>query len=287
MSFILENEFVRLECSEKGGEIQSFYDLEKNKELMYQGNQGWSGKNPTLFPIIGNTATKEYTIHGEKYAMKNHGLIRYATLNGQQNKDSIVFILDANEETLKQYPFSFHYEIKYSLVGRQLKIEYHIQNTSQEDMPYTFGLHPAFIVPQNNNEKFEDYSIDFEVKEQAKQLLFDPSFEKKVEYKDVSFDTWKCSRDDIKKYATIIYKDLKSKYVTLSCKGEPRVRMSIDGFPYLALWTIDVPSDFICIEPWFGHADFEYGHDDFYTREGTMILKPQEVFETSYTIEAL
>ena len=59
------------------------------------------------------------------------------------------------------------------------------------------------------------------------------------------------------------------------------------GFPYLAIWTHEKKSDFICIEPWYGHADFEPGHDDFYTREGTMCLEPGETFETEYSYEAL
>lgn len=287
MAFVLENEKARLECVEQGGEIQSFFDKEKQQECMYQGNQAWTGKNPSLFPIIGNTASKSYQIHGQTYAMKNHGLIRYATLKGEQKEHSIVFTYQDNEETLKQYPFHFHYEIEYTLNQKEITIDYRIQNTSNEDMPFTFGLHPAFLVPQKEDEKFEDYSIDFEVEENASQMLFDPNFEKKITYQDVCLKSWNLSREDVDHYKTIIYKNLKSNYVTLSYKGQPRIKMSIAGFPLLALWTIETPSDFICIEPWFGHADFEKGIDDFYTREGTMILKPQEVFTTSYTIEAL
>ena len=109
MAFILENDVLKLECIEKGGEIQHLIKKSTNRETMYQGNQGWSGKNPTLFPMVGNTYTKEYEIDGKKYAMKNHGLIRYATLKGQNKENAIVFTLDADEKTLTQYPFLFHY----------------------------------------------------------------------------------------------------------------------------------------------------------------------------------
>ena len=61
----------------------------------------------------------------------------------------------------------------------------------------------------------------------------------------------------------------------------------MEDFPYLASWSIEKESDFICIEPWFGHADYEAGHDDFYKREGTMLLEPAETFTTGYTIEVL
>ena len=107
------------------------------------------------------------------------------------------------------------------------------------------------------------------------------------ELKDVTFKEWKLSYEEIYQALTIIYQDLQSKYLTVCYKGEPRIRFHFDGFPYLAIWTHEKKSDFICIEPWYGHADFEPGHDDFYQREGTMLLKPQETFTTGYSFEAL
>ena len=57
---IIENEKVRLEVVEHGGEIQSFYDLTHQLEFMWQGDAAfWSGKNPSLFPMVSNTWTKE------------------------------------------------------------------------------------------------------------------------------------------------------------------------------------------------------------------------------------
>ena len=58
-------------------------------------------------------------------------------------------------------------------------------------------------------------------------MLFDPSYEKNVEYQDVAFKEWKLSREDVKKYATIIYKNLKSNYVTLKHGDEEVVRVSM------------------------------------------------------------
>ena len=50
---IIENEKVRLEVVEHGGEIQSFYDLTHQLEYMWQGDAAfWSGKNPSLFPMV-------------------------------------------------------------------------------------------------------------------------------------------------------------------------------------------------------------------------------------------
>ena len=215
--------------------------------------------------------------------MKNHGLIRYATLKGESKEDELVFCLDANEETLAQYPFNFHFEIGYKLDGNKVLIQYHVKNNDSKDMPFGFGLHPAFKL----DDEFSTYTLAFEKEENTKQLLFDPSYEKNVEYQDVVFKEWKLSREDVQKYATIIYKDLKSNYVTLKHGDEEVVRVSIEGYPYLALWTHDSASDFLCIEPWYSHGDFEKETPDFYHREGTMVLKPNEEWSCSYWIEVL
>lgn len=80
--------------------------------------------------------------------MKNHGLIRYATLHCKKDDSKeVIMELDSSEETLAQYPFPFHYEIAYTLKDNKLTITYHITNTGEKEMPFTFGLHPGFNCP--------------------------------------------------------------------------------------------------------------------------------------------
>ena len=135
--------------TEQGGEITSFLDKQTGIQYMYQGDTPyWGGKNPTLFPMVGSTYTKDYVIDGKTYAMKNHGLIRYMTLTAVEGKDDeIVFALDSSEETRRQYPFDFRYEIHYTLEGNRLNIRYVITNTGEKEMPFSFGLHPGFLCP--------------------------------------------------------------------------------------------------------------------------------------------
>ncbi|EOS60364.1 hypothetical protein C815_01420 [Firmicutes bacterium M10-2] len=283
--YCLENERLKLECTPKGGEMLHLIDKQHDLEILYQGNEGWSGSNPSLFPIIGSTYKKTYEIAGKQYMMKNHGLIRYATLEGHQEEDRITFTYKSDEETKKQYPFDFSYEIQYRLEKDKVKIDYTIENTGVEDMPFSFGLHPAFRVPQYEGEKFEDYEISFEKKEEANQIVFHEDLNIPASTQKVFLDRWPLDRKEIAKYATIVYKDYTSSYVTLEHLGKPRIEVKFPGFPFLALWTHPSPSHFICIEPWYGHADFDTSCDDFYSREGTLILQPQEVFKTGYSIK--
>lgn len=279
---IIENEKYRLEVVEKGGEIQSFFDKENQLEYMWQGDAAyWSGKNPSLFPMVSNTWTKDYEWHGKRYAMKNHGLVRYEHLKCvKHTENEIVMELHENEETLKQYPFKFTFQINYRLNGNRLDVVYHITNDSNEKMPFSFGLHPGFNCPLLEGESFTDYKLVFPQDENAKQLAFHGHHE----IIDRSFKEIPLTYELIEEYATLVYKDIKSPYVEL-VGPKHKVRVSCMGYPFLAFWTAKKGAPFICIEPWYGHADFEEVKCSFDQREGTFNLEPHKSFTTSYFIE--
>lgn len=280
------NERYEMTFCEKGGEMTSFLDKQTGLQYLYQGDsEYWSGKNPTLFPIVGNTHSGTYEIDGKQYAMKNHGLIRYANLNCvSQNETSITFECTDTEETRKQYPFSFCYHVTYHLEDNRCTITYDITNTGDRDMPFTFGLHPAFRCPLMPNESFEDYHLIFSNQEKITQLLFDPNRKAPVKKQAVEVKDIQLSYPWLIEPATVIYEGCKSTHVTLQGK-EHGVSVSIAGYPYLAFWTPKENAPFICIEPWYGHTDFTCDPIDFYDREGTMILSPKKTFTTAYSIE--
>lgn len=285
----LENERYEVTFVKEGGEIYSFTDKETGMQYMWQGHPDyWNGKNPSLFPMVGNTYSKDYVIDGKTYAMKNHGLIRYATLDVKQDDgNSVVMELNSNEETLAKYPFDFHYEIAYTLENNKLTIVYNITNTGDQDMPFSFGLHPGFNCPLCEGEKFEDYTLSFTNEEHMQQLVFDPTFKTPYELKDVVIKDMPASYEEVEKYATIIYKGAKSPYLTCTGPKGHGVRISLTGYPYVAIWTAKKGAPFICLEPWYGHGDFSDVKEDFYHREGTIVLEPKKTFTTSYTIEVL
>lgn len=280
----LENERYEVTFTEKGGEIASFIDKQTGIQYMYQGNTDfWGGKNPTLFPMVGNTFSKTYEINGKSYAMKNHGLIRYMTLKQQEGE--IVMTADSDEQTLQQYPFDFHYEIHYTLSGSQLTIRYLITNTGEEVMPFSFGLHPGFLCPLCEGETFEDYTIRFSNPEKLTQIVMDPQGLQPYSEQDVEMQELKLDYQLFETYATLIYKGMKSAYVTLKGPKEHGVKLSISGYPLFAVWTAKRDAPFVCLEPWFGHSDFSAVEEDFYHREGTMLLSPKKSFTCAYTIE--
>ena len=86
----LTNNRYEVTFTAKGGEIESFTDLETGIQYMWQGHPDyWTGKNPGLFPLVGNTLDGTYEMDGKTYAMKNHGLVRYATLDCVDRKSVV------------------------------------------------------------------------------------------------------------------------------------------------------------------------------------------------------
>lgn len=283
----LNNERYSLEIVEKGGEILSFTDNKTGIQYMWQGDaKYWGGKNPALFPMISNVYGKKYEIDGKTYEMKNHGLARYATFKCvEQSENKIVMEFKSDDNTLSQYPFEFTFHTIYELVDNKLTITYEITNDGDKDMPFQFGLHPGFNCPLTENETFEEYKIEFPVEETLIQLVMDENKEKEPELVEVKTKGFNLSYDEINKYKTLLYKNIKSPYVELKGK-EHGVRVSTVGYKYLAFWSPEgVNAPFVCIEPWNGHGDFCATGKSFYDREDTMILSSKKSYITSYTIE--
>ncbi len=285
--FTIENERLKLQTRPRAAQMKSLIDKKTGYELLYQGDQGWADQNPSLFPIIGSTwKGGSYTINGKEYAMKNHGLVRYADLEGSSDGQKITYVMTSDEETKKQYPFDFRFEISYELKDNRVIVSYDITNTGNEPMPFSFGLHPAFRTSQNPDEKFEDFSIRFNRPLDCDQVIFTPDFDPVVK-KHTDLQEWQLSREDLKKYGTLVFENPKADEAALCYKGEPRMSVHFKNYPWLALWSHPKESDMVCIEPWYGHADYEKKEQPFDKREGTMILQPHASFEVSYEIESI
>ncbi|MDH6367744.1 MULTISPECIES: aldose 1-epimerase family protein [unclassified Breznakia] len=284
----LENKEIILDLTEKGGEMTALTLKSNNVQYLWQGDDAfWSGKNPSLFPQVGNTYTNSYEINGKTYAMKNHGFIRNSELTCiSSNEYSATFQLLSNDDTLAVYPFAFDYRITYTIEGSKVKISYDIKNIGDSAMPFGFGLHPGFNCPLEQDETFSDYSIVFDHEEQLEQIHFDPNKETPHYSTSLTIKDLPLRYKTIMDAATLIYKGMKSEYVTLQ-GPKHAVRLSIQPFPLFAIWTPSENAPFVCLEPWYSHGDFEKVDVPFEKRDGTIILKPNDTFHTSYSIEVL
>lgn len=267
----LSNQEVSVSIDEHASEIHSFRDNKTNIEYMWQGDpKYWTGRNPTLFPMVGSTYDKKLHIQGKEYAIGNHGFTRHSDFTCiEHDKEHLVMELKDNEETRAQFPFSFTMHILYTLHQRTLLIHYEITNDSEEDMPFNFGLHPAFNCPLDPKKKFEDYHIEFNAPEDVDLLAG----------KQLQIEEMPLRREDLKK--TIIITSPKSTEACLS-DGTHKVSVHYEGYEWLAFWSPEAP--FVCIEPWHSHTDFSEVKVPFDQREGTIILLPHHRWASDYSL---
>ena len=272
----IDNKVLSLTVCEKGGEMSSL--TYKGYDVLYKGDKEyWSGKNPTLFPIIGSPNSKEYVLDGVKYPIKNHGLIRYADLKCVcDDGEKITMRLHSDEETLKQYPFEFNYEISYRLDNNKVLIDYEIRNESIKIMPFTFGLHPGF-----NVRNFEEMSLVFPEDEDGTLVdMMNGKIEK------IKLGEYKNFIEDVTRLETVVLAGLKSKYVILKMK-EYSVKVDMSSFKYLGLWTKNEKCDYMCIEPWLSINDIAHAENPFDDKYELEHLNPGETFKIGYYFEII
>ncbi len=275
---IIENNQSILEVSEKGAEMTSFRCKSDLIERFWQGDSAyWAGRNPLLFPLVGNTYNKISIINGTKYEMGNHGFARTAHFKlDKTSDDTIVCTLFDSEETLRQYPFKFKVEIIYQLIEKRINITVNVHNLNDVMMPFNLGFHPAFNCPLNN-ETLEDYWLEFDEKETLQGLMgpFSLKEENKIALNEQLFV----------ENPTVCFHSPKSSVVSLK-SATTQLRVGVEGYPWLAFWK-KPSSPFVCIEPWLGHGDFDEIDRPFEQREGTICLEAKNVFTTSYFIEVV
>jgi len=257
----IENELLRVRVNLNGGSLTSIYDKVNDNELLYQPNgKSWNGQDVVIFPFVARLKDSKYEYNGNTYSMKNHGLIRYNELKVlNQASTSITLGYDYNEDTLKQYPYKFHFEIIYSLNENELIISYKIKNIDDKTIYYEFGGHPALKASGYETNKefvYENTTLKFYSDIETKRYVLDDTGsyitneEKAFLSKDIILN-----KEFITKDKTLIY----------DIKGINNVRLFTNGHIYsfdiseaeiLALWTMPGFADYICVEPWWGIPDY-------------------------------
>lgn len=264
---ILENSKFKVEISTAGAEMHHLWVKETQKDWIWQGDpKFWSQRNPILFPIVGSTYDKKLHFENHITSIGNHGFARYAQFKlVHSSTTQLVLELTDTAETYGQYPFHFTLRVVYELHEKGLGVTYTILNKDTVEMPFSFGLHPAFATSTNG----VDGSQRVEFSHPEKQLPSSIAMgTQALEFTDAFF----------KQVPTFIMEYPNSSEVTL-IDGNDRISMDIIGYRWLAFWK-KPEAPFLCIEPWHGHDDFEERLQLFKNREGTLILDPGHSYTT-------
>lgn len=156
---------------EKGATVVSF--CHKEVEFLYKDEENLNSPErprcgiPFLFPIFGRLKDARYHWNGQEYHMDIHGFGHTSEWAVQEHRtDSLVLVLDANEQTLAQYPFRFRVTLTFKAENGTLTIAQQYENLDSVPLPYNFGFHPYFLTEKPENIQVEttaDTFFDFAV----------------------------------------------------------------------------------------------------------------------------
>ena len=287
MRYSLSNHFIKIEVDSLGAEPMSIQTIADQVEFLWQGDaQYWARRSPILFPIVGALRYGKFTLNGKEYEMSQHGFARDNEFKLTETRDqSLTFLLKENAQTLKQFPFLFELYTSYKLEENALLVGHHLVNTSQERMWFSLGEHPGFNCPLFPGETLEDYSLLFEKEEKLERRFLENSLltKKKEPFLD-NEKTIKLSRKLFQRRA-IILENFISRSVSLIGRNHQRkITVTLDGYPYLGIWSPEKGAPFICLEPWYGVASPEDSDGDITRKPGILSLGSGDTFQCGYKI---
>ena len=82
-----------------------------------------------------------------------------------------------------------------------------------------------------------------------------------------------------------VFDNLKTGTITLRSKKSPKaISLSAPSYPYMGIWSPEkCGAPFVCVEPWYGHADYADFNGEFKDREGVVKVLKGKNFKTGYT----
>jgi galactose mutarotase-like enzyme len=284
---VLENEFLKVEISAKGAQLTSVYNKAAKIEHMWQDTANiWPWHAPNLFPVVGAQINDELLVDGKAYPMKRHGFARNSEfILLERDEEHAVFSLPSSEKTVHVYPYKYDFQILYTLIDNALRLTYKLISHDKKDIYFSVGGHPAFNVPFNAGENYEDYYLEFELEEKLEthSISAEGFFSGEVSVVPNPKNRLYLTRSLFDKDA-LVFKDLRSREICIkSDKHDQSVSVEFPHFNYLGIWAKG-GGDFVCIEPWLGCADTVGKHVDISQKEDIQKLKPGHVFEAAFFI---
>lgn len=187
------------------------------------------GGIPVLFPSPGRLTDDRWA----KGAMKQHGFARTLPFTvTREARAEVTLALEDSEATRAQWPYAFELLLRYSLLHDGLRIEATVTNHDDDELPFGFGLHPYFAVPEAEKPVTRI--------ETGATRAFD-----NVHKREVALDGIDLTRDEVDLHLL----DHGCTESALSFFGRTvRVRGSFELTRWV-VWTLR-GKDFVCLEPW-------------------------------------
>lgn len=280
----MKNEYLSIQIADKGAELTSIKNLKTGFEYLWQADAAvWGRHAPILFPIVGKVKDNTLLCSGKTHAMSQHGFARDMVFQKISETDAEVWYeLTASEQTKAVYPFNFTLRLGYQLTNNTLTCLYEVLNAGSQPLYFSIGAHPGFNLPTAN---LSDYSIVFEKEETAERKLLSGGLFNGSAKPVLTTPTTVRLHAAIFDDDAIVFQNLNSRQLTLKQNNGPfQIQLNYEGFPYMGIWTQKGNEQFICLEPWCGHADPIEGHKDISEKQGIVRLEGGEKFNRSYAL---
>ena len=287
----LENEQIIIEVNEAGAELNKLYSKKYNLDFLWCGDSKyWGRKSPVLFPIVGRLKDNETYIENEIFKMGQHGFARDSIFKLiDTTNSSVTFSLASKESSMENFPFSYRLNITYELTDNNLAVTWNVINTDDKPIYFSIGAHPAFNVPFFKEDKLEDYYLTYKTKEKINHYIFEPPYIK--ESKVLENLPEATLKPTLFKNDALVYSGVDNVTIN-SKKSTAAISLSFKDFPFVGIWSpyykkTDSIAPFLCIEPWYGIADFVNGNKKYKDKLGINKLEIGGDFSATYTISLL
>jgi len=258
--FQLENDFVKIEVSPVGAELQSLYSKETQMEYLWQpGYDIWPHHSMLLFPNPGRIAGDRTIIDGKVYPAAMHGFANDMEFEVvESDREQLLLQVSATEETKKSFPYEFRLQIEFSLEGEMVVQKFRVINDDDRKMYFSLGAHPGFYCPIVLGECGEDYSLEFDCPQNMNYLKLEENTRlltgERVPYLQGEKEILLHNHffDDGPK----LFEGIRAGSITMRSKRSGHfVELGIKDFPYMCLWGVGGRMSIMCIEPWCGTSD--------------------------------
>ena len=298
--YILENEYLRVEASAFGAELQSIKDKTTDFEYLWHGDKAyWARRSPILFPIVGKVWNGRMLYQGKEYPLSQHGFARDCKfeainvfdLNRKFNYrfssfSAMAFLLSSNADTRKIYPFDFDLYVVYQLEGRSVEVHWVVDNKTDGDIYFQIGAHPAF--------NYRDFDTEAAIQGYMKfnrsgylslTRLECGGYAAKERGEFFAQELGVPITKDTFAGDALVFEDQLNSVSLCDKQGEPYIELSFDA-PVVGLWSPAKVgyAPFMCIEPWYGRCDDSNFDGSYNNKPYINHLQKEETFKTSYVM---
>ena len=300
----IENEKLKIQVSDHGGELISIIKKETGQEYIWNADAAYWGRHaPVLFPIVGGLKNKTYRYNKKEYILGQHGFARDMEFElASKAECEIWHRLCSNESTKEIYPFDFELETGFRLFQNQVIVLWRVQNRSTKEMYFSIGGHPAFFCPPVMKEESEP-GFDCCGQRTKCEILFEgvsvlntrmlesglaaASLEQlKLEKKIVGGKQYGgifVTEDLFDRDAYIIEEHQTREVALAGPDGKIFLAVKFDA-PLFGLWAPKKNAPFVCIEPWYGRCDGVDADQVLENKAYINRLEPGQVFNKNYHI---